>query len=553
MLNVIREYLVSLGYKVDMPSFSQAKGTMKEMERAVASFADSSVVKFAAAGAAVTGFVYAAGKALAQFTVGVANADLQNEMFARRMWMSKDAAVSFQNSLKALGVSLQDLYLSPELMDRFIQLRQQALTMRPPGGFDEAMKGIRSLTFEWQRFKLEASYAVYWVGYYLTKYLAGPMGNLKDRLKNINDTITARMPYWTKNVAQVLSWFVRLGRAAYLAGERIKSFWEGLGKPVKKAVEAAAGFFALLKVVSRIVRMTPFGRLITGLISLLALIDDFYTYKQGGKSAFPGLWEGLQKWIEEMSKEGGAIDRLKKSFADLSAALKNLWDAFKDLFDIKGTFLDWAKVIARALKDLAEILIKSVAFALKEIAGLIDVIAGGAVQFKILLNPNLTPEQKEELKKKSEELRSQGWELLKGGWKELIQDFQDYFSNASPSSFKSSAPAGSPAVSPAAYLQPVSNKELGGVLAAAKEFFQQWKAAFIDFRAHAAVAAAGGRFYGPFAFMYPPYPAQAPAAANVTYSPVYHIYGASQPENVLASAKRIDNRFLMRIQQGVIS
>jgi len=372
VLNVIKEYLVSLGFAVDTTSYNSARRSVDEMGRVVDRFADSSAVKFAATGAAITGFVTAAVAALHQFTIGVAQADLQNEIFARQMWMSKDAAVSYQKSLDALGVSLQDLYLSPELMGKFIELRKQAQVMEAPGGFDEAMRGIRDITFEYQRFKLEASYAVYWVGYYMTKYLAGPLGDTRDWLKNINDTITSKMPYWTKNVAQVLSWFARLGNAAYLAGKEIKDIWDSLGGSTKEVIGITAGFFALL-------RMGPLGWVIAGLTTLLLLIDDFATYERGGESAFPKLWEWVDKLKESMNDTGttkkflDSINELSTSVLDLGNSLGDLLESFGILKDGDYTSAVVFAIdqIAIAFKGLA-LIIEASAAGWEEIAGLIN-------------------------------------------------------------------------------------------------------------------------------------------------------------------------------------
>jgi len=310
MIDVIKSYLISLGYHVDTTSMNSAKGSMGEMEKVVSKFSDSSILKFAAAGAAVTGFVSAAVAALKQFTIGVANADLQNEMFARRMWMAKDNAVAYKNSLDALGVSVQDLYLSPELLDKFLQLRKQASTMAPPGGFSEAMKGIRSITFEWQRLKLEASYATQWVSYYLTKYISGPLFGIKGGMKGINDSITANMPKWTKNVAQFLAMIARMGNAAYLAGKKVHDIWNNLDGSTKKIIGTIAALRILLWSLS-------FAPITVGLTALLLLIDDFATYERGGKSAFPKLWEWVDKLNQSMD-DTGTLKEFKKSLSELS-------------------------------------------------------------------------------------------------------------------------------------------------------------------------------------------------------------------------------------------
>lgn len=370
MLNVIRSYLVSLGFHTDESSFNSAKGSMDKMGKVVSTFSDASVLKFATASAAVTGFVTAAGTALYQFTVGVANADLQNQIFARKMWMSTDAAVAYKSSLNALGASINDLYLSPELMSKFKTLQAQSGQMAPPGGFENSMKGVRDITFEFQRLKLEASYATYWVGYYLTKYLDGPLFGVKGGLKGINDAITANMPKWTAKVAEFIAVFGRLGNAAYLAGKEIKSIWDGLGKSTKEVIGTTAGFFALLK-------MGPVGMFIAGLTALLLLLDDFYTYERGGKSAFPKLWE----WVDKLKKsmdDKGTLQDFKRSLDELAQSMKDSNKTFNDLLkDLTG--LDGSKDVVIKAVDLITGSFSALAAVLDSVIGSLKDIRGWSV------------------------------------------------------------------------------------------------------------------------------------------------------------------------------
>lgn len=276
MLDIIKEYLVGLGFNVDKNSLDQAKNAMGEAEKTVSKFAGASVTQFAVAGIAVTAFVATATIGIAKFLEGLAKTDLESQKLARQLWMSKDNAMAFNNTLKAMGANLQDLYLSPELAQNFIKLRQEAFNLRPPDEYAEQMKFIRSIVFEFQRLKLEATYAMQWIGYYLEKYLQKPLEQFKLGLKNLNDSIVKNMPSWTKQVAQVASWFVRLGLAAIKGGEAIIKLFNSLPESLKIATGAFVGFFALLK-------MGPIGWIIAGLTAILLLLDDFQTYQEGGE------------------------------------------------------------------------------------------------------------------------------------------------------------------------------------------------------------------------------------------------------------------------------
>jgi len=309
MIETIKEYLVSLGFKTDNSSLNSAQSAMKEAEASVTSFANSSIKNFAKAAVGVVTFVATANLALGKFIVELAQADLQTEMFARKMWMSKDAAKAYQSSLDALGVSVNDLYLSPELMDKYLELNRQARELGVPAEeYSKQMQGVRDITFELQRLKLEGTYALQWVGYYLTKYLAGPLGDIKEWLTKVNDEVQRTMPIWTKRVAEVASWFVRLGKAAW---------------SIRDALGAVVGVLVGFKMISMLTN--PLGLLILGMTALLLLVDDFNTFKDGGESAFPKLWEWVEKFKKSL-EDNGTIGKFKNLLKGAIVDVKKFGD-----------------------------------------------------------------------------------------------------------------------------------------------------------------------------------------------------------------------------------
>jgi hypothetical protein len=318
-LDIIKEYLVSLGFEVDKPTFDKSQQSIKSMDKAVSDFSGSAIKNFAKTGSsalknfaiaevAVSSFFVAANVGIAKYISGLAEADLKNEMFARKMWMSKDNAIAYKNSLSALGADIQDLYLSPELLQKFNQLRQQAFTMETPEEYSNQMKNIRSIIFEFQRLKLEASYAMQWIGYYLYQYLEKPITEIKEKLADFNDKLTLHMPQWTKQVAQFVSWFVRLGEAGVWGIQRLWDAFNQLSPKTKEAGGVMLGFFALLK-------SGPIGWIIAGLTTLLLLLDDYKTYQEGGKSLFAGQWEALDKFKNGL-KDNEDFNKLSKAFDD---------------------------------------------------------------------------------------------------------------------------------------------------------------------------------------------------------------------------------------------
>lgn len=113
MIEVIKEFLISLGFQTDSSSLNTARRAMAIAETSVAQFGSTTVTNFAKAETGIVSFVAVASLALAKYMTSLGEADLSNQMLARRFWMSSDAARAYTSSIDALGVSLQDLYLSP--------------------------------------------------------------------------------------------------------------------------------------------------------------------------------------------------------------------------------------------------------------------------------------------------------------------------------------------------------------------------------------------------------------------------------------------------------
>jgi len=428
MIETIKEFLVSLGFSVDNASLNAARRAMSEAESSVSSFANSSLTNFAKAGAAVTSFVVVANIALAKFMSSLAQADLQNEMFARRMWMNADAAKAFTSSIDALGVSLQDLYLSPELLQRYLSLNGQARGMAVPADeYKKQMQGVRDITFEFQRLKLEGTYALQWIGYYLTKYLAGPLGDLKNWLGNINETIQKKMPEWTAKVAMVVSWVGKLGVA----------MWR-----IKDALLAVAAILAGRKILSMLT--SPIGALIFGMMALLLLVDDFETHGRKGKSAFPALWEWVDGIGKSLEKNGLTFEKFKKDLGDIAKSAFDLGETIDKLIKKLGVKGGLAEVIKTGILSTLELLDDVLISINAQLKILNDFISGDIGILDILSG-------KVDKKYGNQEPEDNGKVFpMDEAVKNFFKNMSDFFSNHSLSSFKSG-------ISPMSYMYPQNN------------------------------------------------------------------------------------------------
>ncbi|USG65160.1 hypothetical protein NDK47_24055 [Brevibacillus ruminantium] len=326
MIDVIKEYLVSLGMQVDKKSFNDAQQTIQKVEKGVKDFAGSTIKGFALAGTAIVSALASANVGLYAFLGRLATADLENEKFARSMGISKNAAEELTNTLKVMGATIEDLYLSPELMQDFHRLRASIKDMRPPTDFKEQMKFVRSVQFEFQQLRLSATYSLQWIGYHLFKYMEGPLTRVKTTLQGINKHVVKDMPNWTKKVAQAMSWIGRLGATLVKAGADGYRIFSELGERIPRSIKLIG---AALLGLAFILKTGPFGLITAVLTGILLLLDDFYTYMEGGESALEPMWKKL-KGFYDLLKDTGVIKRFADDFErgmrKAEAWFKNSWD-----------------------------------------------------------------------------------------------------------------------------------------------------------------------------------------------------------------------------------
>ncbi|MFP3391018.1 hypothetical protein [Brevibacillus sp. SIMBA_040] len=359
MIDVIKEYLVSLGMKVDKDSFQEASDTMQAVEDGAKKFIGTAAKGFAIAGTAITGAMVGATTGVYAFLSSLANADLANEQFARRMGMSKDAAEELNKTLKAMGVTIEDLYLNPGLMNDFKTLRASIKDMRPPAEFKEQIKFIQSIQFEFQQLKLSGSYALQWIGYYLFKYMEGPLKRVRGNLQDINKKIIKDMPHWTKNVAQAISWVGRLGFTIVKAGTDLYRLFSKLGEKIPQEIKVIG---AALLGLGLILRTGPLGIAFTLLTSILLLLDDFYTYLEGGESAFGPFWKRVLDFVD-LLKNDGTIKRfgenLQGVFGKIGTGIQDGLEWIERLyrkFDDNGTLDNFKEGIATNVGTATQII-----------------------------------------------------------------------------------------------------------------------------------------------------------------------------------------------------
>lgn len=344
MADILKEYLVKLGFKVDNQQYNQFKKMLNDAQDGTKKFSNSTVASMASSELAILSFVASANVGIASFINSLAKADMDTDIFSRRMWVTADQGKAIQESLKATGRSMEDIWFSPELREQFTELQKVAYSMKPPEDFKNQMKEVRNVQLEFMKLRVILAYAMQHIGYYLTKYLAEPMAKIKKAVVELNAYLKANMPTISSDIAKFLSNFVRLGEAAIWAISKLIKMIVSLPDNVKIMGAALAAVFVMIA-------SGPMGMMLTGLSLLMLLLEDFYTYSEGGKSAMPGLWSWMTTSFGEGSK---TANELSETFSNLSDTIDILKGALLDLYNVFGNNAKWEDFM-KSLGDFVQV------------------------------------------------------------------------------------------------------------------------------------------------------------------------------------------------------
>ena len=344
--NIIQSYLVSLGVQIDRPGFQQADQTIREtganIERVTSGMARNFVKAQTIIASAIAG-VTASALGLMRAT---ANQDLAMQKYARSMLMSEDAAWRMKKATDALGESINDIALTPELLGRFTKLTADGSKMKVGGDFKATMKDFRDLIFEFTRLKQEASYALNWVGYYLMKYLQKPLADIREKFKTFNDAVIKGMSVWTEKVARGIYYVIEVGRhfLEFIVdvGKHLKNLWDSFPKGAKIAIAAITAINVALSA-------GPLGRSIMLISTLLLLIDDYYGYMEGKDAALGPYWDKLNEYLAQASQWYETLKKEAEPYWDMVVGYAE--DAAKWIGEVVTSIKEWAETSGQGILD----------------------------------------------------------------------------------------------------------------------------------------------------------------------------------------------------------
>ena len=186
-VNVIKSYLVELGFEVDHPELAKFNDALRTVGK-VAEAATSGVVKsVVGAGTALTTMLTGVATGTIALADKVAQQDLGFQLFARRMFMSADAAKALKIATDALGYSLEDIVWGPpELQQRYRDLiaYQQGTAVAPD--LEVQLRRIRDIRFEVTKLQVGAQLFVMNLTASLGRLLFGDEEGILKKLREWN-------------------------------------------------------------------------------------------------------------------------------------------------------------------------------------------------------------------------------------------------------------------------------------------------------------------------------------------------------------------------------
>ncbi len=322
--NILSEYLVKLGIKDDLSN--KLKDILSKSSQEVNLFAKGFVI----AGGAVASLLVAANTGIAKFATNLVKSDDELTKYAKSINKSKEEAFKLKTSLDAMGKSMDEIKKSAELTTVFKQLQRDAEGIKPPD-MSEGLKQVKEIQTEFVRLKQSGSYAIQWVGHYLLKYLQQPMTKMKEIFGGLNDSVIKNMPKWSEKIASVMASFVRLGLTVIRGASAIFNAVKQIFDMIPKEIKIVGGALAALAL---FIRAGPIGKLITIISLALLLLEDFYTYLDGGDALLGGIWQKLID-IWKVLKDSGVLEAFRNGFVN---ALNLIVEKATAVIDILNKF-----------------------------------------------------------------------------------------------------------------------------------------------------------------------------------------------------------------------
>lgn len=294
MLNILKDYLISVGMQVDKQSFSQADKTIKDVDKGLGKFANSATGKFVKVGAGAVALASAVAVAMGKFASSVAEADRQVGLLAKRLFTTKENARSLTIAMKQMNISsldqLREVALDPESRQQFLELKNLARSLENPKT-QQALKEIRAMNLEWQKLMVRFEY-----------FKIEVAGKILEIFKQIKPTIQKIIDWFKPIVQSFLELKNSFKGALPNIIKGIKYIW-GLLKPIFNIIRATVIFVVKgWKFIFDGIKQMPIAFktafqvvkfILDPIIKIFRFIEDLMVYLGGGLSYREKLFDKI--------------------------------------------------------------------------------------------------------------------------------------------------------------------------------------------------------------------------------------------------------------------
>lgn len=349
--NVMKEYLVSLGFNVDRNKLSDALDVVKLGEGKISSLVSKMSTSLGKGTAGIVTMIASAVVAVGKFTTSVAEADMATQNAANSMWMNVDAYRVTQNAVESLGYSMNELSTiarNPELTNRFSELVELGKQTAAPKELDSMLKKVRDVTFEFDKMQVIAKNGIRQIVYYFLKYLGVDLDNMQNKLASVNKFLQENLPKIAAAIAKVLYYIYRVGKAIGYVISLGAKLIGGIYNFMKKFPSTFKVFIGIISAI--LLAINPVLTIIlAGLSAIILLIDDYMTWQRGGKSYFGDSWKKVEDFIEK------AKDKFEWLFEKIEWAVDYIIDSlgpfFEWLFDAFDSAFGWLKDVFKGVNE----------------------------------------------------------------------------------------------------------------------------------------------------------------------------------------------------------
>jgi hypothetical protein len=329
MIDIIKDYLISVGMQVDKQSFSQADKAIKDVDKGLGKFANSALGKFVKVGAGASALALAVGTAMGKFASSVAEADRQVGLLAKRLYTTKENARSLTVAMKQMGVSsldqLREMALDPESRQQFLELKSLANSLENPKT-QQALREIRQINHEWRKLMVRFEYFKLEVASQILKIF-----------KEMRPTIQKIIDWFKPIVSSLISLKDSFKEALPNIIKGVKYFWQLL-KPILNTIRATVIFVSkMFQLIFKGIRDLPLAFktafqvlkfVLDPIIKIFRFIEDLMVYLGGGKSYREKLFDKIPL-LYNIRNSGGDADAEEptpqEAKSHAKSRVKNAW------------------------------------------------------------------------------------------------------------------------------------------------------------------------------------------------------------------------------------